>query len=119
VGNLPPHGYFARIRRSSSRLRLQRTDEAYIHSFYSTSRADLIVRFASALTDCLSTPHSAASPFSLVNAPNVQLETIKRAEDDDHSSNKATIIIRMFEQLGGHAKPVLKMYVCSALWGVE
>jgi alpha-mannosidase len=71
--------------------------------------ADGTVRFAPALADCLSTPHSAGSPFKLVNAPNVQLETIKRAEDDDHSSGKATIIIRLFEQLGGHAKPVLKM----------
>jgi hypothetical protein len=63
--------------------------------------ADGTVRFAPALADCLSTPHSAGSPFKLVNAPN--------AEDDDHSSGKATIIIRLFEQLGGHAKPVLKM----------
>jgi alpha-mannosidase len=63
------------------------------------------------LTDFISTPHSAASPFRLVNGPNVQLETVKRAEDDNHSSGKATIIIRLFEQLGGHAKPTLKMYV--------
>lgn len=72
-----------------------------------------VVRFAPALSDYLSTPHSAASPFKLVNAPNVQLETIKRAEDDDHSSNKATLIVRLFEQLGGHAKPTLKVYVLS------
>lgn len=70
-----------------------------------------IVRFAPALSDCLSTPHSAASPFKITTAPNVQLETIKRAEDDDHSAkgNKATLIVRLFEQLGGHAKPVLKI----------
>jgi alpha-mannosidase len=71
----------------------------------------MIVRFASALTDLISTSHSSASPFSLVNGPNVQLETVKRAEDDDHKSSKATIIIRLFEQFGGHAKPTLKMYV--------
>lgn len=76
---------------------------------WSADALDLAVRFAPALSDCLSTPHSAASPFKLVGAPNVQLETIKRAEDDDHSSTKATLIIRAFEQLGGHAKPTLKV----------
>lgn len=74
----------------------------------------MIVRFASALTDFVSTSHSAASPFKLINGPNVQLETVKRAEDDNHSSSKATIIIRLFEQLGGHAKPTLKMYVYTS-----
>ena len=79
----------------------------------------MAVRYASALTDCLSTSHSAASPFRLVNAPNVQLETVKRAEDDDHSSNRATIIIRLFEQLGGHAKPTLKMYVLAHIIDIK
>lgn len=59
----------------------------------------------------MTSPHSAASPFKLLGAPNVQLETVKRGEDDDHSSTKATIIVRLFEQMGGHAKAVFKVYV--------
>jgi alpha-mannosidase len=48
--------------------------------------------------------------FTLEGASNVMLETVKRGEDDDFGKGgKETIIIRMFEQLGGHAKAKLRM----------
>ncbi len=51
-----------------------------------------------------------APSFALEGAPNVMLETIKRGEDDDFvKGGKETIVIRMFEQLGGHAKVKLRM----------
>lgn len=47
------------------------------------------------------------SPFS-VSAPNVVLETVKRGEDDK-DGKATTIILRLYEQYGGHANAVLKM----------
>jgi len=61
------------------------------------------------------------TPFSVHGARNVVLETIKRGEDDVHQSGKEqTLIIRLFEQYGGHARATLRMYVkqltcCSLL----
>jgi alpha-mannosidase len=55
---------------------------------------------------------AAAKPslFSVQGARNVVLETIKRGEDDVHASGKGkTLILRLFEQYGGHAKAKLKM----------
>lgn len=44
------------------------------------------------------------------NAPNVILETVKRGEDDVHAEGKEqTLILRLFEQYGGHANAVLQM----------
>lgn len=52
------------------------------------------------------------SPFSVHGARNVVLETIKRGEDDVHSSGKdKTLILRLFEQYGGHAKASLNVCV--------
>ncbi|KIY67661.1 glycoside hydrolase family 38 protein [Cylindrobasidium torrendii FP15055 ss-10] len=41
------------------------------------------------------------SPFTVTGAPNVFLETIKRGEDDDKKTT--TIVLRIYEALGGHA----------------
>lgn len=48
------------------------------------------------------------APFSVVGAPNVILETIKRGEDDfdvDPVTRKdnTTVILRLYEAFGGHA----------------
>lgn len=48
------------------------------------------------------------TPFSVAKAPNVILETIKRGEDDK-DGKATTIILRLFEQYGGHANAVLKI----------
>lgn len=42
------------------------------------------------------------------DAPNVILETIKRGEDDE-ADGTFCVILRLFEQYGGHARGVLKM----------
>lgn len=50
------------------------------------------------------------NPFHVANAPNVILETVKRGEDDVHSEgNTQTLILRLFEQYGGHANAILQM----------
>ncbi|WVR08478.1 hypothetical protein IAU60_005533 [Kwoniella sp. DSM 27419] len=55
-------------------------------------------------------PLALASPFMVENAPNVMLETIKRGEDDDHAGAKQhTVILRLYEHLGGHARALLKV----------
>lgn len=41
------------------------------------------------------------SPFTITGASNVFLETIKRGEDDDKKTT--TIVLRIYEALGGHA----------------
>ena len=52
----------------------------------------------------------ASSPFKVYDAPNVRLETIKRGEDDSFEMDgKKTIIMRVFEHMGGHARACLKM----------
>jgi alpha-mannosidase len=51
-----------------------------------------------------------SSPFSVHAAPNVMLETVKRGEDDlFEMDGKRTIILRLYEHLGGHARAVLKV----------
>jgi alpha-mannosidase len=53
-----------------------------------------------------------SSPFSVHGAANVMLETIKRGEDDlFEMDGKRTIILRLYEQFGGHAEAILKMCV--------
>lgn len=48
-------------------------------------------------------------PFKVVGAPNVLLDTIKRAEDDDFLSSRSSqsVICRLYESKGGHAKATL------------
>lgn len=53
---------------------------------------------------------SRASPFSVHGAQNVFLETIKRGEDDNlNDEKKRTIILRLYEQFGGHARATVRM----------
>ena len=51
--------------------------------------------------------------FVVEGAPNVILETIKRGEDDEFektkTGGKASIVLRLYEAFGGHAKAKLKM----------
>ncbi|KAG8743759.1 Glycoside hydrolase, 38 vacuolar alpha mannosidase [Ceratobasidium sp. 414] len=49
--------------------------------------------------------------FSVVDAPNVVLETVKRG-DDDHGSEQ-TIVVRLYEAFGGHARA--RLNVCKKL----
>ncbi|KAF7352563.1 Glycoside hydrolase family 38 protein [Mycena venus] len=62
----------------------------------------------------LNTTHS---PFALSGAPNVFLETVKRGEDDSlKSSGTTTVVLRLYEAFGGHARTQLR--IASGL-GVE
>lgn len=57
-------------------------------------------------------PLAAATPFKLHGAPNVMLETIKRGEDDKWTEDgEKTVILRLYEHFGGHAKATLNMWV--------
>lgn len=47
-------------------------------------------------------------PFSIHGADNVILETIKRG-DDDGKKSETSIILRVYEILGGHAKVRLRI----------
>ncbi|KAJ3559346.1 hypothetical protein NM688_g401 [Phlebia brevispora] len=51
------------------------------------------------------------SPFYIESASNVFLETIKRGEDDQFSkpSSSMTVVLRLYEAFGGHAKAKLKI----------
>ena len=53
--------------------------------------------------------------FSVENAPNVILETIKRGDDDDHSkkAKETSVVLRLYEAYGGHAQARLRMWVFS------
>ena len=48
------------------------------------------------------------SPFSIEGAPNVVLETIKRAEDDP-KKKLTRVVLRIFEAYGGHATATLRI----------
>ena len=50
-------------------------------------------------------------PFSIEGAPNVFLETVKRGEDDDFGADSArtTVVLRLYEALGGHAQAKLRV----------
>lgn len=48
------------------------------------------------------------SPFSIEGAPNVVLETIKRAEDDP-KKKLTRVVLRIFEAYGGHATATLRV----------
>ncbi|KAG8760256.1 Glycoside hydrolase, 38 vacuolar alpha mannosidase [Serendipita sp. 396] len=63
------------------------------------------------------------SPFSIEEAPNVILETVKRAEDDPHKK-LTRVVLRIFEAYGGHASATLRVashltvdraYICNLL----
>lgn len=46
------------------------------------------------------------TPFYVAGAPNVVLETIKRSDDDDKHGT-TSVILRLYETFGGHAKAKL------------
>ncbi|KAG8964143.1 Glycoside hydrolase, 38 vacuolar alpha mannosidase [Tulasnella sp. 408] len=50
-------------------------------------------------------------PFVVEGAPSVILDTVKRGDDDDFSSSSAdkTIVLRLYEALGGHSRPKIKI----------
>jgi alpha-mannosidase len=68
---------------------------------------------------------SLKSPFILKGARNVFLETVKRGDDDFGGKSKATtIILRLYEAFGGHARaqlwvsshlPISKAYITNLL----
>ncbi|CAE6482312.1 unnamed protein product [Rhizoctonia solani] len=50
--------------------------------------------------------------FSIAGAPNVILETVKRGDDDDFSTNfkgERTVVLRLYEAFGGHARASLNV----------
>ncbi|KAG8691622.1 Glycoside hydrolase, 38 vacuolar alpha mannosidase [Ceratobasidium sp. 423] len=50
--------------------------------------------------------------FSVAGAPNVILETVKRGDDDDFSTNpkgERTVVLRLYEAFGGHARASLNV----------
>ena len=58
------------------------------------------------------------APFSIRGAPNVILETVKRGDDDEfadvtaehhHHQRPQTIVLRIYEALGGHAQAFLRI----------
>jgi alpha-mannosidase len=48
------------------------------------------------------------SPFKVLGASNVFLETIKRGDGDKHDS-ETTVILRLYEAYGGHARVALNI----------
>ena len=55
-------------------------------------------------------PVHALPKFKVTGARNVVLDTVKRGEDDDFESpHHKTIILRLYERLGGHARAMLSM----------
>ncbi|THH30155.1 hypothetical protein EUX98_g4044 [Antrodiella citrinella] len=63
---------------------------------------------------------TAKPPFTISGASNVILETIKRGEDDDFKKGgKTTVVLRLYEAFGGHARAKLHisrhLHVTSAL----
>nr|GAT45299.1 glycoside hydrolase family 38 protein [Mycena chlorophos] len=70
---------------------------------------------AGASARSLATTHS---PFDLVGAPNVFLETVKRGDDDTFTSSSGpkSVVLRIYEAFGGHAQAQLR--IASGL-GVE
>jgi alpha-mannosidase len=69
-----------------------------------------LVRYSKESANVASTAFASSSPFEVTGAPNVMLETVKRGEDDMvEMDGRRTIILRLFEQYGGHAKATLRM----------
>lgn len=53
---------------------------------------------------------TAKPPFTISGAHNVILETIKRGEDDDFKSGaNPTVVLRLYEAFGGHARVKLSI----------
>ncbi|WVQ95701.1 hypothetical protein IAU59_002800 [Kwoniella sp. CBS 9459] len=69
------------------------------------------LRYSQQPIDIALEPLALSCPFKVDGAPNIMLETIKRGEDDDFFADhkEKTIILRLYEHLGGHARPTLKV----------
>ncbi|EJD05282.1 glycoside hydrolase family 38 protein [Fomitiporia mediterranea MF3/22] len=79
----------------------------------------LLVRYTQTETLTKSTSILQKPPFSIRGAPNVILETVKRGEDDlfgtassttSTTKKPKTIILRIYEALGGHAQAFLRVF---------
>jgi len=79
--------------------------------------------FAPDATQTLASLLASKSPFTIEGAPNVILETIKRAEDDP-KKKLTRVILRIYEAYGGHATATLRIashltidraYICNLL----
>lgn len=64
--------------------------------------------FAPDATQILASLAASKSPFTIEGAPNVILETIKRAEDDP-KKKLPRVILRIYEAYGGHATATLRI----------
>lgn len=64
--------------------------------------------FAPDATQTLASLPASKSPFTIEGAPNVILETIKRAEDDP-KKKLTRVILRIYEAYGGHATATLRI----------
>lgn len=76
-----------------------------------------IVRYTTAESFSRTGSLPSIGPFSIRGAPNVILETVKRGEDDLFSSSEdekdlkkpKTLVLRIYEALGGHAQAFLRI----------
>ena len=84
---------------------------------------DLSVLFAPDAVQSLANLSTHKSPFTIEGAPNVMLETVKRAEDDP-KKKLTRVILRIYEAYGGHATATLRIashltieraYICNLL----
>lgn len=66
------------------------------------------MRFTDRIGEVASHPLAASTSFRITGARNVALETVKRGEDDKVGEDK-TVILRLYEHYGGHARATLKM----------
>ncbi|KAJ3574050.1 hypothetical protein NP233_g2021 [Leucocoprinus birnbaumii] len=102
------HFGFAVLPHEGSFLESDVPQAAYLYN------SPLRVRVTNNGNNSNSSPHF-KSPFTISGARNVFLETVKRGEDDDFSSNTTTdsgpvtVILRLYEAFGGHAKVKLKV----------
>lgn len=81
------------------------------------------VLFAPDAVQSLANLSTQKSPFTIEGAPNVLLETVKRAEDDP-KKKLTRVILRIYEAYGGHATATLRIashltvdraYICNLL----
>lgn len=81
------------------------------------------VLFAPDAAQSLANISTHKSPFTIEAAPNVMLETVKRAEDDP-KKKLTRVILRIYEAYGGHATATLRIashltvdraYICNLL----
>ncbi|KAF5347291.1 hypothetical protein D9756_009971 [Leucocoprinus leucothites] len=103
------HFAFAILPHEGSFLESDVPQAAYLYN------SPLRVRITTNSNDSISSSHF-KSPFTISGARNVILETVKRGEDDDFASSistsdsgPVTVILRLYEAFGGHAKVQLNI----------